>query len=618
MLTASDASELSLRNILAQCKLVGATPAGDILTMDAAQLKAKSILFYLLVKGFWQFFNSEFMASGWTKDSIQFLREYRDHKGALTAGVFLDRPLFSTELLLDQKQQEQESPHQDLPQIRDLGIMLLEILLGREIESFRGLPEFAAYLPGGEPTPYTDYRIAAWLFEKRVRTDDLIPQPLLAVIAMCLDPVLSSDLLSHSEPNHSGSNRLREAIHKRLVLPLELLVCHSYCTRNGLFPLHELSTAAAGACPGVMRRPGTSDQGAPSPGIPRAVLPVTEPRKLNDTMYVPSSCCLSSRLDLEVPDSQIRPRTGAPSQRWLDDVDVVSGLLLAGKAPRKVKVAVIDTGFSPKWGNLPWDIQKGNYRDFVDGMDDDNRDDSGHGTYLARLVVKILPKVDLHIARVQRHGILTEETFGAVEKAIDWAVGKQVDIILIASGGTNDYDNVKSAISRLPDNILVIAAAGNLPLCSRVVFPARMRNVMCIFAATATNKNARALNPPPLKRGYNFAFLGEAVQPQGHWGDPESGTSVAAPIAAGFAGMLLDFSRQALPEGEDDRLDLGRHLHEKMSTIFEELSRNNRDEGYECVSPPHLLDILKEESTRRERRRKIRNFLSDVIALHRY
>ncbi len=163
------------------------------------------------------------------------------------------------------------------------------------------------------------------------------------------------------------------------------------------------------------------------------------------------------------------------------------------------------------------------------------------------------------------------------KQAIDWAVGRRVDIILMASGGTNDFDNVKKAINRLPDSVLFVAAAGNLPACTRVTFPARMGSkVMCIFAATASNKNSRALNPPPRNRGYNFAILGEAVQLEGNLGEPESGTSCAAAIAAAFAGILLHFSRQTLPEGENDPLVLEDYLHERVNPIFEELQETTK------------------------------------------
>ncbi|KAG7290048.1 hypothetical protein NEMBOFW57_000040 [Staphylotrichum longicolle] len=490
-----DSPGFSLRNILANGELVGSTPAGDLLRIDTAHVKVKIILFYLLTKGVWQFFDSELMPNEWTKDTVEFLVEYREHRGALTAGVFLNQPLVPVQLNSAPKKQEEALNH-NFPKIRELGIMLLEILLGRQIESFRGLPEFAAYLPGGKPTPYADYRIAKWLFDKKVKMDQQIAKPLINVIERCLDAFFFPKLLAPGKSkDEADTNRLRDAMYEKLVAPLDLLVKTNYDNTH---------------------------------------------------------------------------------------------------------------------------VKQGNYRDFVDALDDDRRDDTGHGTYLARLICKIMPKVELYAARVLKDGLLSEESCGLVENAIDWAAGKEVDIILMASGGNKDYDNVRRAINRLPDTTLFVAAAGNLPQCKRVTFPARMqRNVMCIFAATANNKNSRALNPPPLSRGYSFAILGEAVQPEGNWGNPQSGTSYAAAIAAAFAGMLLHFSWQALPEGENDPLDLQHCLHERMNPIFEELSKNQQDGGYECISPSHLLNIIREEFTEQEKRRKIRNFLSDVIAQQR-
>lgn len=171
------------------------------------------------------------------------------------------------------------------------------------------------------------------------------------------------------------------------------------------------------------------------------------------------------------------------------------------------------------------------------------------------------------------------------------------------------------AINRLPDNIIVIAASGNVPDCDRVTFPAWMPRVMCIFATTAGNKSSSALNPPPLRRGYNFAILGEAVQPNGNWDGPRSGTSYAAAIAAGFAGILLQFSWQPLSEGEHDPLNL--EGHEKMKLIFEALSMDYRDRDYDCVCPAHLLLVISDGLRKQEQRQRIRSYLSSVILIQR-
>jgi hypothetical protein len=81
--------------------------------------------------------------------------------------------------------------------------------------------------------------------------------------------------------------------------------------------------------------------------------------------------------------------------------------------------------------------------------------------------------------------------------------------------------------------------------------------------------------------------------------------------------LLLYFSWQPLAAGASEPLLLDDYLHEKMNLIFEELASHHRDQGYECIAPSHLLNILNPRSTTQEKRRKICNFLSDVIAQQR-
>ncbi len=111
MLTAPGSSSMSLKNILSNGELVGSTPIGEVLNVDAAHVKVKVALFYLLAKGVWQFLDSELMPRGWTKDTVQFLLEYREHRGALTAGVFLNQPLIPAQLHPAPAQKEEAPNH---------------------------------------------------------------------------------------------------------------------------------------------------------------------------------------------------------------------------------------------------------------------------------------------------------------------------------------------------------------------------------------------------------------------------------------------------------------------------------------------------------------------------
>jgi hypothetical protein len=192
-------------------------------------------------------------------------------------------------------------------------------------------------------------------------------------------------------------------------------------------------------------------------------------------------------------------------------------------------------------------------------------------------------------------------------------VEKDADILVMATGThVKAHDGVRAAINTLPDKVLVIAAAGNRDHCERVIFPARMPRVMCTYATTPSNYVLRALNPNPRTNAYNFGILGIAIQPEG-WDTPLTGTSYAAAIAATLAARLLDFSRQTVPDGER-RLNL--EGHEKMNVIFEELARDNTNQGYSCIVPWRMLHILEEGQTEEEHRRRIREYFADLILQH--
>ena len=237
MLTAPDSPGLSLRKILA---------GGELLSSSSAHVKVKIILFYLLAKGVWQFYDSELMPDQWTKDTVEFLFEYRERNGTLTAGLFLNQPLISADLHppTDQKGLTVSLSHK-FPKIRELGIMLLEILLGSEIDSFRGEPEAAPFLPGGKVTPYTDHSIANWLFKKQVQKDTLIFKPVKDVIGRCLDDQSFRPFLTAKMNDKLGPGRLREAMYDQLVHPLKSLLDVMYDDPYDLNPLHELSTLPA-------------------------------------------------------------------------------------------------------------------------------------------------------------------------------------------------------------------------------------------------------------------------------------------------------------------------------------------------------------------------------------
>jgi hypothetical protein len=132
-------------------------------------------------------------------------------------------------------------------------------------------------------------------------------------------------------------------------------------------------------------------------------------------------------------------------------------------------------------------------------------------------------------------------------------------------------------------NILVFACAAiekNMP----IAYPARMRNVFCMFS-TDGHLNVSKFNPPPSPFAENLAILGEGVSVKER---RFAGTSVSAAIAAGVAALLLDFVRQgdASKKIHPDALKRVR-TKDGMTALFRLMS--GKANGYDCIAPWLLL-----------------------------
>jgi hypothetical protein len=99
-------------------------------------------------------------------------------------------------------------------------------------------------------------------------------------------------------------------------------------------------------------------------------------------------------------------------------------------------------------------------------------------------------------------------------------------------------------------DIIIFAAASNGGGNHKLTYPAKHGRVIPTYATDGQGDKS-GFNPSPMDKAHNFAILGEAVKSSWTtYNNPgpilekvKSGTSYAAPIAAGIAALILDFAK---------------------------------------------------------------------------
>lgn len=191
------------------------------------------------------------------------------------------------------------------------------------------------------------------------------------------------------------------------------------------------------------------------------------------------------------------------------------------------KIAVIDSGF-----DLNDDEKKVVYIDYEDSLESGPEDIIGHGTKTASLIAAVCPQCQLILIKL---GTQSEPV--VVANAIHKAVDEGANVINL-SFATNMQDNfIKDEIERAHEmDVLIVAAAGNQNTFQNR-FPAGYKYVDAVAATDESDKKALFSN---YGRKIIFAAPGVNIQTKGKNGkyDRSSGTSFAAPIVSGVAGLV--------------------------------------------------------------------------------
>lgn len=216
-----------------------------------------------------------------------------------------------------------------------------------------------------------------------------------------------------------------------------------------------------------------------------------------------------------------------------------------------VTVAVLDSGADPAHPALAgrllpgWDYvdDDGNPDDVGDGRDEDGDGiidgGTGHGTFVSGEIALVAPD-----AKILPYRVLDGDgygTFFSITQAVLDAVGSGADVINLSFGTERKLkshlldDAIKVATQR---GVIVVGAAGNNG-SSRPCYPAATKEVLGVSALDSTEQQLASYSG--WGKWADVAAPGDDIVgplPGGHYG-VWSGTSMAAPLVAGQAALLL-------------------------------------------------------------------------------
>lgn len=219
---------------------------------------------------------------------------------------------------------------------------------------------------------------------------------------------------------------------------------------------------------------------------------------------------------------------------------------------RNVIIAVVDTGANYGHPDLRDKLIQG--YDFVNN-DSDARDDHGHGTHVSGIAAAVTNNSvgvagvcwECIIMPVKALSSTGSGTHWAIANAVTWAADNGARVINMSLGGPYHSTTLQSAMDYAWSNgVVLVAAAGNSST-SVVNYPAGYSSVMAV-AATDQNDNRASFSN--YGSWISVAAPGVSIlstvssNQYSAW----SGTSMASPVVAGIAGLLVSQDPSRTPQ----------------------------------------------------------------------
>jgi subtilisin family serine protease len=258
---------------------------------------------------------------------------------------------------------------------------------------------------------------------------------------------------------------------------------------------------------------------------------------------------------------------GGPYDRPIPDDEMPPPVDNDGGA-QQVTIGILDTGVDPH----PWFQDKPWYQACTEDQHEalnpaaelDMESESGHGTFIAGLLMQEAPGAYLRFERVLSPAGVTDEVellngLDRIRKRTQ-AAGRNLDILNLSLGCYTFDDRpspvVTEAIAQVARHTLVVAAAGNFD-SDRPYWPAALKDVVAVaaLADSADGEPERAsfsnygwwvdAAAPGVKIKSTFPTQGREDGKDFHGYAKWSGTSFAAPVVAGRIAALM--SSKTLP-----------------------------------------------------------------------
>ncbi|RYP17188.1 hypothetical protein DL767_010063 [Monosporascus sp. MG133] len=331
-----------------------------------------------------------------------------------------------------------------------------------------------------------------------------------------------------------------------------------------------------------------------------------------------------------VDEPELQQIKGA--QAWFSMFDHKDIMEMLPKRPKSkddgLKIAVLDTGINMDLPNIR--SKRGRIKCWpkISAC----RDEDGHGTHVAYLLLRLAPHARLLVSKVSKSSLLIDADIQMIADAIThYSSGEdKADIINLSFGfpaQTVKHSLIRDALVKARQNhVLIFAAAGNSGGNETVSWPASMTSHVLRIDSSDGKGNPSAFSAGS-GLGRKICTLGEGVPScelkAGSKTDYiyRNGTSFATPIAAAIASIVLSFSdkfrstpenagnegaadAKSRPEDEhtlpEDVNELVRRLRTKagMEEILCQMcvaEPNQPRQGYYYITPWYFLQIREQE-----------------------